>query len=391
MKIALIRQRYNPYGGAERFVEQALASLQAHDDLSLTLITRHWISGEGRRGPAIESCTPLYVGRTWRDWSFAREACARISSGGYDLVQSHERIPCCDIYRAGDGVHAQWLDNRARTLGTLGRLGQRFSPWHRYTLSVERRLFHSPKLKVIVCNSRMVANEIKARFGVAEEKMRVIYNGVDLERFHPGLRALWRTSMRERLGLREEARVLLFLGSGFDRKGAWRLLDAFSELAPHHDNLHLVVVGADRHIDRYRKKCSALGLDSRIRVVGPQEDPAPWYGMADVFVLPTLYDPFPNAALEAMASGLPVVTSTQCGVAELLVDAPFGFASDALDVPTLIRQLSGMDDKTCIYMGQSARAVAERHSQDAMVLQLRNLYQELLESSAAHAGGSGEA
>jgi UDP-glucose:(heptosyl)LPS alpha-1,3-glucosyltransferase len=378
MKIALIRQRYNPFGGAERFVEQALASLRAQDDLSLTLIARHWDSDGSGTKPGLELCTPVYVGRTWRDWSFARAACSRVRSVRFDLVQSHERIACCDIYRAGDGVHAQWLENRARSLGFLGRLGQRISPWHRYTLAAERRLFGSPRLKVVVCNSRMVANEVKARFAVADEKIRVIYNGVNLERFHPGLRARWRREMRERLGIPQDARVLLFLGSGFERKGAWRLLDALSELAPHREDIHLVVVGADRHIGRFRASCSARGLHSRVRVVGPQTDTAPWYGMADAYVLPTLYDPFPNAALEAMASGLPVVTSTQCGVAELLEDQPFGFACDALDVRALVQKLSALDTVTLSAMGLQARIVAERHSQARMIEQLRSLYEELL-------------
>ena len=378
MRIALIRQRYNPYGGAERFVQQALSSLRAHEGLSLTLIARHWDAQGAGVGADMELCRPVYVGRTWRDWSFAKAACARVEAGNFDIVQSHERIACCDIYRAGDGVHAQWLENRARTLGTLGRLGQRLSPWHRYTLSAERRLFRSSRLKVVVCNSRMVANEVKTRFGVADERIRVIYNGVDLKRFHPGLRTLWRQTMLQRLGLPDDAKILLFLGSGFERKGAWRLLDAFAELAPHNRNVNLVIVGADRHIGRYRARCTRLGLEARVRVVGPQDDAAPWYGMADAYVLPTLYDPFPNAALEAMASGLPVVTSTQCGVAELLDEDAFGFACDALDSRALVKHLCSLDSEACLAKGAIARSVAGRFPQEGMVEHLRRLYCELL-------------
>ena len=76
---------------------------------------------------------------------------------GFDLVQSHERISCCDIYRAGDGVHAQWLKNRARAISTARRWATALSPWHLYTLAAERRLFTSDQLRAVICNSQMVA------------------------------------------------------------------------------------------------------------------------------------------------------------------------------------------------------------------------------------------
>ena len=112
MRLTIIRQRYTPFGGAERFVERAFDALAARG-VELMLLTRSWSgSNDSRIKPVIVD--PPYVGRTWRDWGFARAVCAELARRPGALVQSHERIACCDIYRAGDGVHAVWVDERRR-------------------------------------------------------------------------------------------------------------------------------------------------------------------------------------------------------------------------------------------------------------------------------------
>src|SRR5512147_1218730 len=103
-RVALVRQRYAHDGGAERFVSRALEALRSRD-VRLTLVTREWRGGEGFD---VLTCNPFYLGRLWRDWSFARAVCRRLEAESFDLVQSHERLACCDVYRAGDGVHREW-------------------------------------------------------------------------------------------------------------------------------------------------------------------------------------------------------------------------------------------------------------------------------------------
>ena len=375
MKIALIRQRYNAFGGAERFIERTLAALAGESDVSLTLLARQW-QGESALA-AVQLCDPFYVGRTWRDRSFARAACKAVSAGGFDLVQSHERIACCDIFRAGDGVHAQWLANRGRALGGLARLAHLASPWHRYTLAAERRLFSSAKLKAVICNSRMVADEVLRHFQVDAAKLHVIYNGVDLDRFHPRLKIQWRDVIRTRLGIPADAMMFLLVGSGFERKGVPILLEAFARLESVNDR-YLVIVGADRKTEALKKRAQALGIAAQTRFTGPQQDVAHWYAAADCFVLPTLYDPFPNAALEAMACGLPVITSLQCGAAELIEAGRNGWVCDALDAVALAAHLSGLDPALARRAGAEARTLAERFPLDAMAAELVVLYRRLL-------------
>ena len=324
-ELIIVRQKYTPFGGGERFLAQAMQAL-ADQGMRIRILCRDW------EGNADYSITRLPVGsltRRMRDKAFAKMACRHIEASGDVLVQSHERIPCCDIYRAGDGVHREWLAQRARKRGRLSRLLGRISPYHRYILAAERRLFESKRLKAVICNSYMVKNEIQNHFDVPDEKFAVIHNGVDSLRFHPGLSEKYRTGLRKELGIPQNALIYLFVGSGFERKGLDSLLKAFKTTD---SNSRLLIVGKDRHSSRYQKKAVKLGIGNQVHFLGAQIDVAPYYGVADVFVLPTLYDPLPNALLEAMACGLPVITSLKCGGIDLIKNNQNGLLCDALDI-----------------------------------------------------------
>lgn len=378
LRLAIIRQRYTPYGGAERFVEAALEALLERG-VAISLYTREWPQ---TRLQLIEPvlCDPFHIGRLWRDWSFARAVCRAVTEKAPELVQSHERLLCCDVYRAGDGVHRSWLDARLRGASALRRWFTEWSPYHRYVLAIERRLFASPLLKAVICNSQMVRRDIRDRFGVPDGRLPVVYNAVDSEAFSPKLRA-HRDSMRQKLGVAQDATLFLLVGSGYVRKGVAAALTALSRLPV---NTHLLVVGRDKALGHYKRLARKLGVASRVALVGAQDDPKPFYGAADVFVLPTLYDPCPNAALEAMACGLPIVTSTQCGAAELVVEHDAGFVCDARDLDALAAHMGTLTEPEArAGRGERAREAVLPLTPDAMTLQLVLLYRDLL--AAAHA------
>lgn len=371
MKLALVRQTYNPFGGAERFVERALAALAGQQ---VTLICRRW---SGARDHPVRTCDPFHVGRLWRDWGFARCVQRMLAREHFDLVQSHERIPGCAIYRAGDGVHATWMELRGRTQSPPARLATRLNPWHRYTLAAEARMFRHPALRAVICNSRMVRDDIAARFSVADSRLHVIYNGIDLEAFHPRLREQHRSRLRGELGIAEAATVFLYVGSGYQRKGVPQLLEAFARMT--NRSAQLLLIGRDRHKRGMETAAQRLGLGQRARFLDGQQDVRPFYGAADAAVLPTLYDPFPNVALEALACGLPLVTSTTCGARELIREEENGYVCDALDVPAL----SGLLDRLAqpgraAAMGDAARRSVEDLSLERMAGQLVGLYRSLL-------------
>jgi UDP-glucose:(heptosyl)LPS alpha-1,3-glucosyltransferase len=400
VKLALVRQKYTPFGGAERFVERALGALR-EQGTDVTIVARQW---QGEPGPGFLRCNPFFLGRTWRDAGFARCVQDIIASGRFDLVQSHERIPGCHIYRAGDGVHATWLDlrSRARAVFPLGfpsvtpwltspkgagrhevavpsyardgaKLHTFISPWHRYTLAAEAAMFRHPDLRAVICNSRMVRDDIATRFGTPDEKLHVIYNGVDLEHFHPRLRAEHRAATRAALGIDDATPVILFVGSGFERKGLPALLPALARMK--RGDAVLLVVGRDRKERDMQALVVRLGIAGRVRFLGPQKDVRPFYGAADCFALPTLYDPMPNAALEALACGLPVVTSTDCGAAELIRPGTNGAVVASLDVAALARALDGTLDSRLDT--EAVSATVAHLGLDAMAGRLTELYQRL--------------
>jgi UDP-glucose:(heptosyl)LPS alpha-1,3-glucosyltransferase len=371
MRIAVVRQRYSAQGGAERFIERALAAL-ARQGLTVTVLAREWTGDPG----SVIRCDPPYFGRVWRDWSFARAVCREVARQSFDLVQSHERVACCDIYRAGDGVHAQWLHNRRAALGPLARAGLALNPYHRYVLAAERNLFSSTGLRAVICNSRMVKDEIRRHFGTPEAKLHVIYNGIDLKDFHPRLREAHRSSLRQELGIPADAAVFLHVGAGFERKGVFRLIEAFASSGLR--DAHVVVVGTDKTRARAEQLARSRGVASRVHFAGTQADVRPWYGAADALVLATLYDPFPNAALEAMACGLPVVTTRQCGTAEIIDEGVNGFVVDALAVGELAQRLARLDRATAHEMGRRARERALGFGVEKMAEQFLALYRTLL-------------
>jgi UDP-glucose:(heptosyl)LPS alpha-1,3-glucosyltransferase len=373
-RIALIRQKYNPAGGAERFVARAMRAL-AGQGTDITLITRKWEHDPAQR---VVQLTPWYLGSTWRDWGFSRAVCRHLRHASYDLVQSHERLACCDIFRAGDGVHREWLAQRARAMNPLRRLTMRISPHHLYTLHAERRMFASTRLRMVICNSRMVRDEIVRYFGLRKDQLCVIYNGVDLDEFNPRQRDLLRGGQRQALGIAGDALVLLHVGSGFERKGLETVLRAMA-LSP--TFCHLIVVGGDKREARYKALAIELGIMLRVHFAGVQKDSRRYYAAADAFVMASLYEPFANASMEALAMGLPVITSTKSGAAEIIEQGKTGYVCDALDVAGFSSAIDVLAQRERrLGMGVAARELAEEFSVESMTTRLIELYQRLADT-----------
>jgi len=373
MHIGIVRQRYTPYGGAERFVADALAALRT-EGIALKLYTRRWPGGDSQFEPVI--CDPFYLGSVWRDRGFANAVRAAWSRERPDLIQSHERIAGCDVFRAGDGVHRVWLQERARAMGVLQRIGLALNPYHRYTLGAEKRLFADPALRAVICNSALVRGQIRELFGVPDAKLHLIYNAVDSNRFSPMLRAQHRAAIRAKYALPDSAIVFVLVGSGYHRKGVEQAIRALAGLP---QEARLLVAGRDKNPQRFLARARKQGVAERVTIAGPIDDVAPLLGAADAFVLPTLYDPLPNACLEAMAAGLPAVTSTQCGAAELLTAHNAGIVCDAQDIDALAAAMQRMlEPSTRWTMGERARAAVAPLTASAMAAQLLGLYRSLL-------------
>jgi UDP-glucose:(heptosyl)LPS alpha-1,3-glucosyltransferase len=328
-KIIFVRQQFSAFGGAELILDRILNALDTRGH-KVALLARSWKSD--RDGVQFIRCDPPKVARSLRETIFARAACRALQEYPRSLVQAHERIPCCDIFRAGDGIHAAYLEQRRRGESAAGRMALALSLFHRNTLKLEHAMFGSERLKAVIVNSAMVADDLVRHYDFSRERIHLVPNGIDLQRFSLAVREQHRENVRQQLGIPNDAPVALFVGSGFGRKGLAR---AIAAVARQTDALHLIVLGSDRRPAAFKTLAARAGLARRFHLVGPVRDPVPYYGAADVLILPTIYDPFPSTVLEALACGLPVVTTTGCGARDVVRELDPALVCDAYDVEAL--------------------------------------------------------
>lgn len=375
MRIALIRKTYTPFGGAERHVAQFIAALRARGDDVHVYATR-WQEGPKASANVSVHRVPVVRATRWAEaWSFAVQASRLAAAGGYDIVHSFDRVQSCDVYRAGDGVHREWLQRRREAEPPWRRVFPSFNPLHQVYLTLERRLFEGG-CRAIIANSQRGKAEIVRHYRADPTRIRVIYNGVDLERFRPPDQEA-RRKARALAGLAENDLGLLFVGSGFVRKGLETAVRAMKPLSSRSSGRPVLLVVGRGDATPYTRLAALLGLADRVRIVGPTHDVTPWYHAANALLLPTLYDPFANVCLEALACGLPVVTSAANGASEVLTSDTGVTVDDAQDVESVA---SGVESvlrwgRTCV---GACRAVAERFPQDRNVRETLTLYEELL-------------
>jgi UDP-glucose:(heptosyl)LPS alpha-1,3-glucosyltransferase len=251
-----------------------------------------------------------------------------------DVLMSLERVRRCDIYRAGDGAHLAWLNRREKFEPVWRRVARKFNHKHRNLLWLEEELFHERGAERVIANSRMVKDEIVDLYNYRRDRIDVIYNGIPFEQF--GYKSGLRSKSRSEIGFGSDEIAVLFAGTGWERKGLQYAIDAVEEC----DNpkIRLVVAGRGDQAS-YRS--------NRAIFLGELPDLRPSYAAADIFILPTIYDPFSNACLEAIASGLPVITTRANGFSEIMEDRIHGSIVDtADDVSDLAEAIEDWSDPT---------------------------------------------
>lgn len=390
LHIALIRQEQTGGdGGAQAIIDLMLQALEQENDVKISLLCRKWESSlTAQSNKGIDHKTqkviinPPFSNRKNKQTSFNEAVHDYLREHDFDLIQSHERFAGCHIFRAGDGVHKVWLEQKAKVSNPIQRWWAKHSPYHKNLLLEEKQMFESQSLKRVICNSQMVKQEILRNFSIAPEQVQVIYNGVDTKHYKPANPDI-KATIRAALKIPKNDRVFIFSGSGFERKNLRTTLEAFATLG---EQCHLLVVGRDKKASAYKKLANTLGCEQRVHFLGAQpRDKMPGlYQAADVLVLPTLYDPFANVILEGLASGLPCITSTKCGAVDIIPDYQCGKIIEATDTPALtLAMQSYMDDKTLESDAARAVAASKQFTKEHMQKQLIALYHELLEKHHA--------
>jgi UDP-glucose:(heptosyl)LPS alpha-1,3-glucosyltransferase len=358
MKIALIARPFVFHGGVERATAGLVQALVArgHDV--------HLLSPGATVAPAGVTLHRLPLPRlpaTARVLALAALAHRAVAAGRWDVVQSHERTLHQHVYRAGEGCHRAYLASGAPT---------RTRPlYDRVVQALEARVFaRTPR---IVAIARLGKREIEGLYGVDPLRVGVIYNGVDLGRFRPEHAASHRAPARVEAGLGGDDQVLLFVGSGYERKGLATAIEALPCLP----GARLIVIGRGDET-RYRRLAARLHVVDRVRWLGLREDLERWYVAADVLVLPTRYEPFGNVHLEALAAGLPVVTTSAAGGSELIEEGKNGAVIEPGDAGVLAAAVRRLLGESRAVLAESARRTAEPFTYQRQAEEFEALYRE---------------
>jgi UDP-glucose:(heptosyl)LPS alpha-1,3-glucosyltransferase len=308
LTIGFVRRGYSASGGAEAYLKRLGRGVVDLGHEAQLFTTNDWPQEEWPFG----AITRLPAGSPI---AFADEVEKFRVQVGCDVLMSLERIWRCDVYRAGDGVHRAWLQRRRKFELPLERFVRGFNRKHRDLLLLEKSLFGERNASRVIANSQMVKNEIVDLYNYPADKIDIVRNGVPLEkfRFDPTLREKARTDLK----LKPDEIALLFAGSGWERKGLRFAVEAMALC----QNRKMRLLVAGRGNPRFHKS-------KRVKFLGEVSDLVPIYAAADIFILPTIYDPFSNACLEALACGLPIITTRANGFSEIIDDGIHGSLVD---------------------------------------------------------------
>jgi UDP-glucose:(heptosyl)LPS alpha-1,3-glucosyltransferase len=368
MRIGLITRRFDPAGGGTERDLTLTADILARAGHQVMIYASE-VRGPVSRLPVKLIAGPP-LGRTLPFLWFARAAVPRARLDGAELVLSFARVIGADILRSGGGAHASYLRAAAQWQGRAKQLAMMLNPYHRVQMAVERAGFRSPELRCAIAVARLVQNDLIRSFDLPPERVTTLYNGVDCMSFRPPHASSERAAIRQRLGLPDDARAVLFVGSGFARKGLGFLIEAWAQLR---GSAWLIVAGGDRALTKYQRLAARHGVGDRVRFLGRRGDVPDLMRAVDALALPSLFEPFGNVALEAMASGLPVLTTSRCGVAEVVPDElrPF-VVNDPSDVVELAAKAQALIEAP-LELVKIARAAAEkftwaRHADELLAL-----------------------
>ena len=262
----------------------------------------------------------------------------------------------------------------------------RIPRWRRFTFwssgrrremqEIERRQHANPGA-VTIAVSGMVKDHLQTLHHLSDAKIRVIYNGVDLERFSPAHQDLFRKERRSELGLGDDEVLFFLLAHNLRLKNAATLIRSAGLLAGRNERLRVVIAGNDR-AEPYRRLASKAGAGGVVSFLG-LVDPVQYYASADVCVLPTWYDPCSLFTLEALASGLPVITTKYNGASELMIEGTHGYILDDPGNPAALaaKMAALLDSQTRSKMSTAARQLALAHSFERQTADFIGLYREI--------------
>ncbi|MBW1939843.1 MAG: glycosyltransferase family 4 protein [Deltaproteobacteria bacterium] len=374
MKIAIVCKKFSlKFGGLERYSVNLTRELvrSGHDVHVFSNIF------DEEQGIIFHQVPMLRFSSPGKNLSFAYFAGHALSKMEFDIIHSMERIFYQDIFRVSDGINPVQLLQRYPN--PLIRKIKAAGPRRLVLGYLEKKIFQERGCKCVMTNSDLVKNQIINHYQVDPKKIHVIYNGVDTLRFHLGVRPKHRAAARKKFGIEEAELALLFVSNDFKLKRLKTILCAMTLLK--NNRIKLIVAGKDNE-KPYLKWAAENGLGKRVLFIGPQKEIEKIYAAADVLVLPTLYDAFANVCLEAMACGIPVITTCTNGAAWVIEDGKQGYilktqAPDELKgrIETLVSPIKRSE------MGAWAAARAGDFTMEKHIREVLDLYEKVRHQS----------
>ena len=323
--------------------------------------------------------------------AWARREVQRVErrDGPFDVTQAFGRTIGQDVYRVGGGCHETYLEHAHGLHHPLWlRRVLKGAPLQRVKRHLEERMLRGLPRPHVITNSEMSRDDLRHRYDLPDDHLHVVRNGIDLERFRPPQPGE-REAVRRVWGVGDDDPVVLFLGNGFSRKGLEVCLRALTVLRELRPDVRLVVGGHDRRAARWQRLARRLDVTTSVVWLGAQVEPEACYRGADVYTLPTAYDPAANSTLEALASGLPVVTTPMNGAAEILQDGRHGTIIPTPVAPDELAHalLGWLETPDREAVRKRARTLAEHYPADISCLSTLDVYRAVLEDRR-HASGA---
>ncbi len=374
-KIAILIENFDKKGGSERRTYELVKQLikRGHN---ITVFANSWSNIPTFEGEGINFVkVPMtrWPFRFMAPLTYAFFADKAVKKEDFDIIHSQTRTYYQDVATLGGGCHRAWIDE-----GSSFKL---LDPFHRAVLSIEKKQFQNGNYKRIIVNSKLSKNGILKFYPVPEERIKVIYNGVDTKRFNPINKEKYRTEIRKKHNLSDNDFVILYVGSGFKRKGVSYLIEAVARLGNDYINknsIRLLIVGKD-NLMPYKRLAAQNGIDKNVIFVDYASETEKYYAASDIFALPTFFDPFANVTLEAMASGIPVITTRKNGASEIIEDGKDGFVINSpLEIDAIAEKIRALlNSKMRNEMGNMAREKSKGFTWDRMAEETLKVYDEI--------------
>ena len=378
LKIAVLIRRFVSTGGAERYAMEVTRRLALHHEVH---VFAHEWSFQGKEKIEFHKMPRGPVKPSWLNQILFSYFTRKAAGNAFDIVHSHEKVVNFDVMTIHSPCFRSYISReRRRWKRMLNLASVPFSLRKLVWLWLEKKQFTSNRSKIFVAVSGNVKRDVQANYSIPDQRVQIAYPGVDAAMKKRANNSTDRKRLRQELGLSQDDLVCLFVGTEFKRKGLGTLLQALSIMPPSKLKL-LVAGGGGGKMRQFERLAKRLELEKQVVFLGLVENVGELYAMADIYILPTLSDPYAMAPVEAMSCGVPVALSSSqyCGATEhiknreaLIINRPW----NPEDIAQALRKL--LDEDLRAELGRKGQILAAQLTWEKTTASTLSAYVEAL-------------